>query len=117
MASGIRSRGSFSRVFPAATSGKATSSLGSLTLSGQLVGNSVLSYASPIPPNTIAYQTANVTITLNRQIKAGVVSCTKDCTLQLVSVATDAIDIDFHNFKFYGHKITGEIQIGHSMAH
>ncbi|MGA9796378.1 MAG: hypothetical protein WBQ17_12690 [Rhizomicrobium sp.] len=67
-------------------------------------------------PNPAGYDTATVTITLNKRIEAGVISCSPGCVFTVTSIETDAVDIDLHKAPWHGHKITGDIVIGRASA-
>jgi hypothetical protein len=115
-ASEVVSTAEFSVVYPATAIAMGATHFGVLTLSGPLVGGKVLKFHGQVAPNTIAYQSPAVTITLNRQIKAGIISCVPVCTFTPVGIAVTAVDVQLNNAEVYGAKVSGEIRLGHATA-
>lgn len=107
----------FSEVVPMPATAKGSAGFDSLTISGTLINGATLHFTGNMKPNTVVYSTPQVTITLNRQLRVGIVSCTPTCTFTLSAFATQAIDISVNHAKWYGHKISGEIAIGQTAVH
>ena len=91
-------------------------SFGSLTITGTLLGGKVLKYSGQVPPNTLAFDSPAVTVTLNRQVKYGVITCNPACGFTPTSIEVTAIDVALHNADDYGTKVSGDIQVNHDTA-
>ncbi len=116
VAQSIVSSAHYTAQIPGTPSVAGATRFGTLTISGQLVNGAVLNFSGPIKPNTIVYETAGITIVLNRQITASVSACPA-CTGVPTSIAVDAISVTLNQATVDGVKVTGEITIGHSLAH
>jgi hypothetical protein len=103
-------------VFPSTRSASGSAKIGSLDILGSALGFAIVHYSGTPAPNTVVYDTATVTITLNKQIEAGVISCGPTCVFTVTSIETEAVDIDLHKAPWHGHKITGDIVIGRATA-
>jgi hypothetical protein len=90
----------------------------SLTLSGAVIGGAKLHFLGKPKPNTVIYSTANVTITLNKQTKVGIINCTPPttCAFSLLGVTTEAVDVSLNHANWYGHIVSGDIAIGEAHA-
>jgi hypothetical protein len=64
----------------------------------------------------VIYQSPTLTITLNRQIPAGVISCTPNCTFTPAAISEQAIDIVLTKAKLNGQTVSGEIIVGADQA-
>ena len=93
-----------------------TVSFGNLKINGQLIGGAVLRYSGPAAPNTVIYDTPTVTITLNRQIRSGLISCDPGCALTPVRIDVAAVDIELTKAVIRGKRVTGDILIGEQNA-
>lgn len=116
MATGIRSNVNYAQVFPSEASASGGAQFNTLTIIGSAIGGATLNYSGKAKPNTVIYETPNVTITLNKQIRTGIVSCSPGCSFTLTSVTTIAVDVSLYKAPWYGHKITGDIALGESHA-
>ena len=116
--SGVSSQANFNTVFPSFTSATGSSSVRSLKIIGSLVGTSPLTYSGSAPPNTVIYDSPTVTITLNKQIKEEVITCTLPggCVTKVYAITVDAVDISLNKADVDGYKITGDIVLGESQA-
>jgi hypothetical protein len=114
MATGVRSNVNYSQVFPSEASASSGAGFHTLTIIGSAIGGATLNYSGKAKPNTVIYETPNVTITLNKQIRTGIISCAPGCTFTLTSVTTVAVDVTLYKATWYGHKITGDIALGES---
>jgi hypothetical protein len=108
----------FSTVFPSYTSATGTSSVKNLKIFGSLVGTSTLTYSGSAAPNTVIYDSPTVTITLNKQITAQVITCTEPggCTTKVYSIMVAALDISLNKAMIDGHKVTGDIVVAQAEA-
>lgn len=114
---GIASKAGVTETFPGPVLGTGDANFASLTISGAVVGGAKLHFTGHMKPNTIIYSTSDVTITLNKQVKFGVVSCQQTvCIFKMTGTSTQAIDISLNKAKWYGHRVTGEIIIGQTSA-
>jgi hypothetical protein len=118
LGSGISSQANFNTVFPSLTSATGSSSVRSLKITGSLVGTSPLTYSGSAPPNTVIYDSPTVTITLNKQIKEEVISCTVPggCVTKVYAITVDAVDISLNKADVDGYKVSGDIVVGESQA-
>jgi hypothetical protein len=116
-ATDIRARADFSVVFPNRNFATGSASFGSLTLGGALVGRT-LTFAGGAPANTVLFSNDAVTVTLDEQAVAELISCTVGvgCTTNPVGITTGAIDIRLHNASLFGGMVSGDIIIGQSFA-
>ena len=111
---------SYRQVFPSSATTSGTVSFGSLAVTGTLLSGTVKPVKGAVKANTLLYQSqdGSLSITLNRQIPAGLISCQvgTGCTFTTYSITTDAVAISLHNVILQGHKVTGEIVVGHTRA-
>ena len=68
------------------------------------------------PRNTVLFQSATVTITLDEQVQAGLVTCDLTCHFNPVGITTDAIDVELHNANLEGHAVSGHIVVAQAKA-
>ena len=106
----------YSLVLPKTSAIVGNTSLGSLSVSGQFVGDATLKYAGSAAPNTLIFDTPTITITLNRQMKTGIISCSPNCTFTPTSLDVSAVYIELHKAIMGNHKISGTIAIGENSA-
>ncbi len=96
--------------------------VGALSISGQLVGDAILKRSGQVAPNTVVYSSPQLSITLNRQIESGVVSCDdEDCTETPLAVGVGVIqvigiDIELHGALVGATKVNGQIRVGQVTA-
>jgi hypothetical protein len=114
--SGIVSQANFNTIAVGPTTATGSSSVRSLKIIGTLVGTSPLTYSGSAPPNTVIYDSPTVTITLNKQVQAGLISCTPDCVFKVYSITVDAVDISLNKADVDGHKVSGDIVLSESLA-
>lgn len=112
----IASTASFNHTFPAGSFATGSASLGSLVVSGSLVGYQTLKFSGNVPKNTVLFKSPTVTVTLNQQIVAGLVSCQMACTVAATGITTDAVHISLHDADIGGHLVSGELVLGRSYA-
>jgi hypothetical protein len=112
----IASSANFSRVFPGTPVVTGSAEFGSLSIIGSLIGYQTLTYAGSAPKNTVIYQSPTVTITLNKEVVAGVISCQLRCAFTPSGITTRAVDISLNNADIRGSAVTGDIAIAESAA-
>jgi hypothetical protein len=114
----VKSQTSFTQVFPNANSAEGSAQIVSLTIGGAGVNYTTLKFSGNAAPNTVIYDTPTVTITLNKQVKDEIISCTAPggCTTIVEAMTTDAIDINLNKADWYGRKISGDIAVGETHA-
>ena len=110
----------FNQVFPSPAHTSGAVSFGALTVTGSLLTGTIKPVKGAVKANTVLYQSKDgaLSITLNRQIPAGLVSCQvgTGCTFTPNSITTDAVAITLRNASLQGHQVTGEIVLGHARA-
>ncbi|HEV2365087.1 MAG TPA: hypothetical protein VGS12_12925 [Caulobacteraceae bacterium] len=111
---------SFSQLFVGATSrnyATGSAKFGGFTAFGQFLGSTRVSYSGSPPPNTVVYSSPTVTITLNRQLQTGIISCSPDpCTFTPTSIDVAAVDVELNKADFRGAKVSGHILLGDNKA-
>jgi hypothetical protein len=113
----IKSQTSFSQVSPNAKSAEGSAQIASLSIWGSAVGNNTLKFSGNAAPNTVIYETPTVTITLNKQVRQVIISCSPPkCSFIVAGMTTDAIDINLNKADWYGRKVSGDIVIGETHA-
>jgi hypothetical protein len=114
----VKSQTNFTQVFPNSNSAQGSAQIASLTIQGAAVNGATLTFSGNAQPNTVIYDTPTVTITLNKQVKDEIISCTVPggCTSIVEAMTTDAIDINLNKAEWFGHKISGEIVVGETHA-
>jgi hypothetical protein len=112
----IEASADFSLVVPDHGTVAGGASFDRLRASGSLLDNQKLEFSGEAAKNTILYQSPNVTITLNRQLLSGLVSCDRDCAFVANRIKTRAIDIVFSDADLFGHRVSGEIILGRADA-
>ncbi|HSZ73949.1 MAG TPA: hypothetical protein VK779_03940 [Rhizomicrobium sp.] len=110
------SQANFNKVFPSNVTANGSASVHNLQIIGSLVGGQTLTYSGSAPPNTVLYDSPTVTVTLNRQMQVGLISCSPNCVYTPYSITVTALAIDLNKADVDGHKVTGEIVIGESAA-
>jgi len=108
----IHSDTSVSTVFPNSSVGMGGANIASLKIAGTLLKGLSLNYAGVPKPNTVIYDSPTMTVTLNRQIRAGIISCTPQCTFTLTMMTTDAVAITLNKAVWGSQKVSGEIDLG-----
>lgn len=109
-------------MFPKHASVEGSASFGSLSITGSLVGSKTITYSGSAPANTVLYksptstvnQTPAVTITANKQIVDGLISCSPTCTFTPDSIEVHALDISLNNALILNRPVTGDIVLGNS---
>ena len=121
MATDVQSASHVGVVFPDRAFATGTASMGSLTISGALIGRA-LSFSGNAAPNTVLFRSPTVTVTLNKQVVPGPLSGPtadprSNPTLALpTAITTEAIDISLHEAKLFSLPADGDIVIGESHA-
>lgn len=93
-------------------------SFGSLTIGGALIGKT-LTFAGEAKANTILFQSASVTVTLDKQVRSEFLPPTPAAPTPSVGpnrITTEAIDIHLNNTHLFGKTISGDIVIGETSA-
>ena len=109
---------------PAATRSAAIGlmNVGSLSITGRLVGDATLKRSGQIAPNTVVYNSPQVTITLNRQVESGAVTCDdEDCAETPLAAGIGVIqvvgvDIQLHGALVGATRVSGQIRVGQAIA-
>lgn len=91
-------------------------SMGSLTVSGQLLGHQLLSFSGEALPNALLFKSPTLTIVLNRQFDTDAIDCSSDCRPGAAGVHATAIDVELHNAPVGGSKVSGHIRINEVIA-
>jgi len=112
----LSSSASFSTVVPNYNFAIGVATIGSLTVTGAFLGGATLKYSGSAPPDTVIYSSPTVTITLNRQIKSGIISCSPGCAFTVTSIDVAAVDIALDKVTMYGTRISGDIVLGEAAA-
>lgn len=114
-ASSVTSGANGGFVVPQPGTVSANGGFGSLSISGSLVGGSTpLTYAGAANANTELFGSGGVTITLNRNLIAGLISCTPTCVFSPVGITADALVVDLNKVKVGGKRLSGQIVVGES---
>lgn len=106
----------YSKVFPSHVTVTGTTSFGSLSIGGELLGGASISYNGAAPPNTVLFQSDTVTITANQQTIVYTVSCGDVCVLTPTKITVHGLDIALTNAVINGSPVTGEIVLGDASA-
>ncbi|MGC4060867.1 MAG: hypothetical protein QM749_08445 [Aquabacterium sp.] len=116
----LKATANYDHLFPGDAKRSGSTSFGSVTLSGPLVGAKALTFNGEIKPNTVVVQTPTVKITLNAQVipqnpvcKPGAV-CPQYRVLE--TVETKAVLIELTDAAVLGHQVSGNIVIGDAQA-
>jgi hypothetical protein len=117
----VSSTSSFNHVFPQFITPSGSTSIGSLVLSGSLINtNQPLEFKGNPDANFILFESPTVTVTLNKQTVAELISCqvgqAGGCNITPYNITTNAIHINLHNAEIEGHRVSGDISIGSSYA-
>jgi hypothetical protein len=112
---GITAAANFNSIAVGPTEATGSSSVKSLNITGTLL-TAPVTYSGEAPPNTVVYDSPTVTITLNKQVQEGVISCSPDCVFTPTNIEVTAVDIDLHHAMVDGHKISGRIAVGRAEA-
>lgn len=127
-ASSISASARYFFVAPSSATYAGSTKLGSVTLSGMLIGDKTVTYGGGSPaPNMILYKdgktedSSTVVVTLNRQQRAGTVGfCgggpSSSCPFTPSNIATTAIQIRLRGAMIAGTPVTGDIDIGWTSA-
>jgi hypothetical protein len=113
----VKSRASIDEVLPSTTpttGGSAT--IGSVTVSGSLVGDLVFHFSGTPAPNTTLVSNSALTITLNDQDVSGTTSCLEVCRFIPTGITTDAIHVKLTKANLDGRIVSGDIEISRSKA-
>lgn len=116
--SGITVHATFSQTIPLGPVVSSTVTIGSLTVGGSLLGSKLLKFSGKAAPGTVLFQSDTVTVTLNRQIVAGVISCDvgPSCHFVVSSISADAVVVSLSNAVIRGTPVTGDIVVGEAGA-
>jgi hypothetical protein len=110
------SSANFSQVVPANNYASGSTQIGLLTVTGELLGGATVRYYGPASPNTVVYESPTVTITLNREMKTGIITCSPGCKFTPVRIDVAAVDVELHNAVVGGAKLSGHILVGDNTA-
>jgi hypothetical protein len=92
-----------------------SASFGSLKIGGALIGKT-LSFAGTPTANTILYQSASVTITLDKQTLSEFLPPSGLAPIGPNRITTDAIDISLNHAHLFGTTISGNFTLGETSA-
>jgi hypothetical protein len=112
---GIISHANFNTIAAGPTNATGSSSVHTLNISGSVLSAPV-TYSGAAAPNTVIYDSPTVTITLNKQVEEGVISCSPDCGFTPSNITVTAVDISLHRAVMDGRKISGDIALGRAKA-
>jgi hypothetical protein len=101
---------------PSALAPATTATFAGLLITGSLLDGQIVSLSGEVPDNTVIFQNAAITITLNQRLVAGVISCTPKCIFSPVSVTETAIDVTLTNADLDGKIVSGDIALAVSQA-
>lgn len=90
-------------------------SFGSLMIGGALIGKA-LTFAGAPTANTILYQSASVTITLDKQTFSEFLPPSGLAPIRPNRITTDAVDISLNHAHLFGKTISGNITLGETSA-
>jgi hypothetical protein len=111
------STANFNTVFPTFVTAFGSSSVQNLRIFGSVLGSTVVTYSGSAAPNTVVYDSPTVTITLNKQVESGIITCIPDpCIFKVTSITVAAVDISLNKAMIDGHKVTGDIVIAQAQA-
>ena len=106
----------FSQTVPMQNFANGSAQVGSLSVSGRLVGAAMISYSGQAPANAVVHDSPTVTITVNRQLTSGVVTCAQRCTFAPSKIDVAAVDVELHEAAIGGAKVSGDILISDTTA-
>ena len=115
----VKATAGLNLVFPSTENATGSAKIGGLDISGSALGFSAVHFSGLPAANTVVYDTPTVTITLNRRIESGLISCSPapgGCIFTPYTIETDAVDIDLHKAPWDGNKYSGHIVIGRATA-
>jgi hypothetical protein len=112
----IQSAANFTLVVPNYPFASGGGRFADLRIRGSLVGNRALTFSGTAGKDTVLFHSANVTITLNRQVLVGVISCKPGCAFTPKAITTDAIAIVLDEANLFGQIVSGEIVLGVAKA-
>jgi hypothetical protein len=108
----------FGTVYPANNFVTGDAKFGRLVISGALLGGKTLTLSGDIAPNKIVFASPQLTITVNREIKTGAISChpSTNCRFNPTKIDVAALDVVLHDAPVYSYKVSGELLINHATA-
>ena len=112
----IQSNANLNVVFPQPGYTTTSATFSGLEINGMLLDGQTIKFTGAVPNNTVLFQSPTVTITLNSQLVAGLISCTPKCTFSPVSVTGSAINVELNKATIDGKIVSGNITIGQSQA-
>jgi hypothetical protein len=116
----LKATANYDHLFPGDAKRSGSTSFGSVTLSGPLIGAKPLTFSGEIKPDTVVVQTPTLKITLNAQVIPQNPVCTPGtvCPMYRVleTVETKAVLIELTDAAVLGHKVSGNIVIGDAQA-
>jgi hypothetical protein len=116
----LKATANYGQVFPGPTHRTGATNVGSLTISGSLVGAKPLTFTGDIQPNTVVLDTPEVKITGNAQVIPQNPVCSPGivCPLYRVleTVETQAVHVELNKAKVGGHEVSGEVIVGDAEA-
>jgi hypothetical protein len=112
----IEATANSSLVVPDHTTVDAGASFDRLVANGSLLGNQKVEFSGEAAKNKILFQSPNVTITLNRQLLTGLISCGLVCTFTADRIETGAVDVVLSDADLFGRRVSGEIVLGRAAA-
>lgn len=115
VAGDVATSANYAKVFPSSVSVSGSASFGSLSISGSLVGNSVITYSGSASKNTVLYQSATITITADEQMVTGTISC-PPCQFMPAAIKVHGLDIKLDHALIDGRPVSGDIALGAASA-
>jgi hypothetical protein len=116
VATRVQETAGYNFVAPSFTTVSGAGQFNALTITGSLVGGKTLKVTGAEKENTVLYQSATVTITLNRKIETALISCSPKCVATPYSVSTAGIDVALNKAKLGRHTVSGDITIAGGSA-
>jgi hypothetical protein len=104
------------QTLPAVSTPVGTASFGGLSLSGSLVGGKTLTFSGAAPANTVLYDDAFMTVTLNQQIVTGTIVCAPTCQFVPKAMTANAIAVQMHKELIAGKPAASTIYVGSNEA-
>ncbi len=111
----VATSANYEKVFPSSVRVSGSAGFGSLSISGSLVGNTVITYSGSAPKNTVLYRSPTVAITANEQQVTGTISC-PPCTFVPTAIEVHALDIKLDRALVDGRPVSGDIALGAALA-
>jgi hypothetical protein len=107
----IDSTANFNQGLPSYASVTGSASFDHLVVTGSLVGNQKLEFSGAAPIDTMLYQSPNVTITLNQEVRVALITCGLTCVV-IPEITTYGVAIVLEHANLFGRIVSGQIFLG-----